>query len=436
MSFSNNQNKIPKVIRFRDNQAAPEMLDMAVPTSELNDQFRWLIAGQGVFLFQLTKAALFALKEEDALLKLSCANEDKSDGLRLELSGQGATLYRIKDGKKLASSRKCLPSTDTAFYWLSLDSHNFQVLYGIGEARLETQALCYKFDYNEEDEEAKKSIREFLEGIKTIDFAPQHFIKPLKLLRDPVVQPVALKVKGTAELTMDDIANNSYVPKSNLSPIGQKLYDNISGHKFVLNTPDFPQFTQAIEYSIATKGCWCYKKLKEKSTEFGDDNPEETYLRITLGQNSGESPGVPYVMEIWPPGHYSPVHHHAGANALIRVLHGAITVKLFPFLGRSEAFAVATFSEGDVTWISPDLNQIHQLKNLAGNVETCITIQCYMYDLEDEVHYDYFNYIDDKNEIHFFDPNSDKEFAEFKAIIKKEWDEHLKKGELAFLKES
>jgi hypothetical protein len=69
---------------------------------------------------------------------------------------------------------------------------------------------------------------------------------------------------------------------------------------FYLNSDDFPDFSDAIEYSIITEGKWCNTRLKEKSREFNKDksNILETYLRITLGQNNGESPGIPYVMEI------------------------------------------------------------------------------------------------------------------------------------------
>lgn len=44
-----------------------------------------------------------------------------------------------------------------------------------------------------------------------------------------------------------------------------------------------------------------------------------TYLRITLGQSLGNSPGQPYVVEIWPPGHYSSIHDHGDACAVIKV---------------------------------------------------------------------------------------------------------------------
>jgi len=182
-----------------------------------------------------------------------------------------------------------------------------------------------------------------------------------------------------------------------------------------------------IEYSIATPGKWCYECLKDKATEFDKDKPDakETYLRITLGENNGESPGIPYVMEIWPVGHYSPIHNHGGSSAIIRVLNGSINVSLFPFLSDVPIlpFAKADFNKGDVTWISPTLNQVHQLTNLDTNKDTCITIQCYMYEDDNTEHYDYFDYIDANSSTQQFEPDSDMDFISFKKIIRKEWND-------------
>jgi hypothetical protein len=411
MSFSNNKNKVPRVIQFE----SPDTDERGL-SSTSNEPIALPVKGQGVFLFQP--------KIND--LWLSWVNKDGDEGLRFDFDAMGRIqLWDISTGVVLMTSNEGFLPADTAFYWISLDSYHLTVRYGIGEARLETQKLEYQFMPRNEEEKA--AYRSYLEGLETITFGPNpSAITPLRLLRDPIVLPAPLKVKGTDDVTMEDIAQNTYLPKANLSPIGQKLYDNVSGKNFLLDTPDFPDFSKAIEYSIATKGCWCYEKLIEKSTEFGESNPLETYLRITLGANSGESPGVPYVMEIWPVGHYSPVHNHAGANAIIRVLYGEITVHLFPFLNHSTAFATATFSTGDITWISPVLNQIHQLKNLETNTKTCITIQCYMYDIEDKVHNGYFKYVNDHGEEHDFDPDSDMDFVAFKQTIRKEWEAHLK----------
>jgi predicted metal-dependent enzyme (double-stranded beta helix superfamily) len=146
----------------------------------------------------------------------------------------------------------------------------------------------------------------------------------------------------------------------------------------------------------------------------------ETYLRITLGNNNGESPGIPYVMEIWPKGHFSPVHSHSDAEAIIRVLEGGIHVDLFPFLSAGiKPFTSGDFVKGDVMWISPTLNQTHQLKNIGA--ATCITIQCYMYNEKDDKHYDYFDYLDDKGTVQQYEPDSDMDFIDFKNLMLEEW---------------
>jgi hypothetical protein len=201
----------------------------------------------------------------------------------------------------------------------------------------------------------------------------------------------------------------------------------VAGAKFKLDTPDFPHFSDAIEASIASPQGWCNKILKKKASElqFGGKgpNPDMTYLRITMGINQGDSPGVPFVMEIWPPGHYSPVHNHAGANAIIRVLHGEITVNLYPMLSKShlQPIGVAKFGKDNVTWISPDLNQTHQLRNTNVAGPTCITIQCYMYEEGDTEHYNYFDYLGDEGEKGHFVPDSDMDYLSFKEQMKREW---------------
>jgi len=131
-------------------------------------------------------------------------------------------------------------------------------------------------------------------------------------------------------------------------------------------------------------------------------------------------------MEIWPVGHYSPIHNHGGSNAIIRVLHGSIHVSLYPFLcdqaNTIEPFATKDFNKGDITWISPTLNQVHMLKNLDTNTDTCITIQCYLYDTADTVHYDYFDYLGNNNAKNQYEPDSDMDFLEFKKTMRQEWD--------------
>ena len=70
-------------------------------------------------------------------------------------------------------------------------------------------------------------------------------------------------------------------------------------------------------------------------------------------------------------------------------------------------------------WISPTLNQTHQLKNTTGS--TCVTIQCYMYDGTDDKHYDYFDYLDEKGAVQQYEPDSDMDFVRFKELMLDEW---------------
>lgn len=405
MTFTTLKEKAPKTLRF----------------SKYQSDIKFSVHGQGIFIFNVkpevkTKATFRLL------------NTDKTKGLIVELTKdliQGVNVEN-PDIKYIDSNCKNgLTEKAGAYYWISLDSQNRKIQAGIGEPRPETCIYSYSFE--------ESVLKKWIEELVCLELNED--ILPLRFVRDPITKSIPLRIKNTDDLTMDDIALGNVLPSASISSSAKKLYDCISGKKFLLNTPDFPEFSRAIEHSIRTPGLWCYERLKQKANEFSKDKPcpEETYLRITLGQNNGESPGIPYVMEIWPVGHYSPVHNHGAANAIIRILSGQINVSLFPYLCSDisgvNPFGSADFKEGEITWISPTLNQVHQLKNLDINKESCITIQCYMYEDTDSTHYDYFDYLDPNNEIHQYDPDSDMDFVEFKKIIKREY---LQKKEAYF----
>lgn len=358
------------------------------------------VAGQCVFVF-------------DSSSSTSCSFEFKDDS--------GATLLSVtwtKSAVEVAACDSCPDTSNTkgltdisgAYYWFSLDAQNMMLHAGIGEPRLETNIYSYKFAYS--------SYKRYLEKIRVVTYSDE--IRMRMLLKDPIPRKLPLTIKNMHELTMHHIATASYMPVANLAEVSQKMYKCIAGKQFVLDDASFPEFSRAIQKSIITPGGWCYETLLKKANEFGKPNPKETYLRITLGMNGGESPGIPYVMEIWPAGHYSPVHSHASADAVIRVLHGSIHVSLYPFLSDSvEPFGKADFAKDDITWISPLLNQTHQLKNITKDV--CVTIQCYMYEGKDKKHYDYFDYLDAEGVQQQYEPDSDMGFLEFKEKIRKEW---------------
>jgi hypothetical protein len=83
----------------------------------------------------------------------------------------------------------------------------------------------------------------------------------------------------------------------------------------------------AIRHSLTTEGCVLKKVLDAKGALGNEVN--EKYLRMTLGASSGQSPGNPYVLELWPFGNKSPIHNHGNAYAIIKVLHGGLPVKGF-----------------------------------------------------------------------------------------------------------
>jgi hypothetical protein len=387
---------------------APKVVRITIKDKSVNLP----VAGQGVILFNRTTAAN---------AKFAFFSDNKLNRLSVEFS-QGGVHVMGKEPLVDSTNSKGLVSDLSACYWFSVDSQNQILTAGVGEPRMETVVYSYKFP-----SEVHASNKTFLESLTYVTYdaesvyLPMGFT-PLRILRDPITATVPLTLKDTTGLTMDDVASGKIMPVANLPATSQKLYNCIAGPKFCLETPAFPEFYKAIEYSIATPGCWCYETLKKKATEFSKDRPNilETYLRITLGQNNGESPGIPYVMEIWPAGHYSPVHSHAGAEAVIRVLEGGIHVDLYPYLSKDVApFAGADFVKGDVMWISPTLNQTHQLKNTTST--TCITIQCYMYDGDDDKHYDYFDYLDEKGTTQQYEPDSDMDFLAFKELMLEEW---------------
>lgn len=396
-----------------------------------------IVHGQGVFIFEYNHNNVITHDTSEKHCSFCVYNKLQDDGLNVQFKHNEIIIKHIKNDVILidVSNNSGLSSKSGAYYWFSIDSQNQTLYAGVGEARLETCVYQYKYPASHDD--LRKKTKAFLESMVSIHFTLEncqdkhHHIKPIKLLRDPITQIIPLKVKNTNDLTMNDIAKGQFLPKSNLSVTSQILFDCVSGKNFVLDSPDFPDFSKAIEYSIATPGLWCNKRLVEKSTEFNKDKPNilETYLRITMGQNNGESPGIPYVMEIWPTGHFSPIHSHAGSHAIIRVLHGKIDVGLFAHLccetDGIKPFNIAEFSQDDITWISPTLNQVHQLTN-TSIVDTCITVQCYMYDDENKSHYDYFDYIDANGDKQQYEPDSDMDFVKFKQLMRDEWNERIR----------
>ncbi|MGF1749221.1 MULTISPECIES: cysteine dioxygenase [Vibrio] len=379
------------------------------------------IHGQGVVLISKQKDC------DLTYLDLCLGSEHRA--VKLSITNQSTTLYGLTgqgDWSPLVSSDDSLDQDPLCQYWLSIDSNNAVIRYGKGEIRGNTVILEYGLENHQhylKPDDVGNETQSWLKLVQSVDILASDNRLDSSVLNDPVTIDPPLFVASIDTISMDDIAFHQKTVIDNLPLACQQLYSNIAGKQFTLNTEAFPQFEQAINESILDKNGWCYKTLLNKIDEFGDDNPNETYLRITMGVNQGNSPGIPFVMEIWPSEHGSPIHNHGDANAIIRVLSGEITVNLFSMLSKfhSKPFATQTFKEGEITWISPGLNQTHQLRNIAPSGQACITIQCYQYSTANTQHYEYFDYLEPNGEIEQFTPNSDMGFLEFKSLMWQEW---------------
>ncbi|KAK5991267.1 hypothetical protein PT974_09547 [Cladobotryum mycophilum] len=206
---------------------------------------------------------------------------------------------------------------------------------------------------------------------------------------------------------------------------------------------NLPKLAQAIDQSCADvhKVCGKILKMKQEHNKTVNASEKQSYLRITIGDNLANSPGIPYVMEIWPPGHFSPIHDHGNASAVIKVLYGSIDCTWYdavhedrtpvtvasdnakPIENRYPIGHAVKLSQGDVTWLGDNQYQIHKLHNRYKTV--CITLQCYQFDDDKTAapdYREYFTYTDDAQKQHKSHPTSDMDFVDLVKVLAAEWE--------------
>tara|TARA_B100001109_G_scaffold255660_1_gene259834 strand:- start:1291 stop:2628 length:1338 start_codon:yes stop_codon:yes gene_type:complete len=417
------------------------------------------VKGQGVVIFSPESS----FTQLDILAPNRKEKKDTFQYFSLRIDANSYSFYASKkggwaaDSDQLFSCNKGYNEYPEGLFWLSIDFENRLLKGGYGEPRAELVLFSYQF---EKEELSEKNIGPNLHPTKYNDpnDSPYQWLKDLRnvylsesanliaVFKDPIVEAAAMKVKSMDDISMGEVAKQVATVPANLPTVCQKLYQNVGGSNFNLANVnkdfDLPadfDLAKAIQYSIDTEGKICNEIIKKKADEFGD-HPDMVYLRITMGGNQGESPGIPYVMEIWPSGKRSPIHNHGGSEAIIKVLHGEIQVKLFATLSKAipnssndllaiesayepHLFKTASFGLNDVTYITPWLNQIHQLEN-THKTDACITIQCYGYPEDSDIHYEYFDWLNqDDDEIDHFFPDSDFNFSEFVLKMYQEYSE-------------
>ena len=380
------------------------------------------ILGQG------TLSGIMNTDKEFDILFLSEPDLEANYQFRLTIGVQKTGFYKYENGTNslLKALDKSQTSNIDAFidknrdqtYWFSIDRENQRLRFGKGY--MLKKLVVFEYEFTE-----KTDIFNHIKymGFNKIDKKPDSFV----YWRYAVVQDIAPIIISRQQITLDTLDKNDATIVDDLSNECRYLYSNIVGPNVRLNTDDFPDFASAINYSIVTPGKLCFKKLQEKVGEFGPPaKPLETYLRVTVGVNRVNSPGIPFVLEIWPGGHYSPIHNHSNANAIIKVLHGSLTCQWFRSLSQFEnkPYDTLVLGAGQVTWLNDRQFQTHRLynHNISGNM--CATIQCYMYNSTDNLHYEYFDYLSHNGQKNQYTPQSDWDYLSFKQLIREEWESY------------
>ena len=257
--------------------------------------------------------------------------------------------------------------------------------------------------------------------------------KKVSFEKNPLVTNRPYLILDSSEITLFRLDMGGFTFSESLSACSRELYQNVKHIEldYAADTSKY-RLSDAMRHSIETPGCILYEKLKEKKDEFGDDQAQETYLRVTLGASYGDSPGIPYVLEIWPAKHCSPVHNHGDAEAVIKVLFGTINIEIYnkfsPGMdGHEKPKELLDFNAkaGDYTWIDRNWYQTHKLQNISDDF--CATIQCYKYPSTNNVHWPYFDYISEESKIEEFTPSSDFTFIEMYKKVMAEIEEAGKK---------
>ena len=249
------------------------------------------------------------------------------------------------------------------------------------------------------------------------------------LYKNPLISNRSPVILDSTKCTLFELDSNKYMLSASLPPACQELYKNIFQECVDLGWPHGVgkyKLSDAIRHSLETKGGILWRAVEKKAHEFGK---ESTYLRVTLGESRGESPGIPYVLELWPKGHGSPIHNHGNAYAVIKVIHGGLTIHIYnkskvtDDSGEEKELMQFDVKQGDGTWISPNWYQTHRLWNTTSDY--CATIQCYKYGDSDHLHWPYFDYTKSDGKVGEFVPDTDFTFCEMREKVVKEYEKFM-----------
>ena len=325
-------------------------------------------------------------------------------------------------------------------YWLSYDRDSMVIKYGKGYAMNETTLMTFSFsqetlkDQFEElrsemnilfaiDDEKTcedgcillyKNLKDEIRGVCAAGYISKEPL--IKVSKEPLTINPSHIILDVDKATFSHLESKDHILSSQLPPICLKIFSTI--RTFELE----PLLIDQIRHSILTEGCCLNKILARK-----------VYLRITIGEEMGVSPGCPFVLEIWPKGASSPIHNHGACCAIVKVLHGEINCRIFnkvtspPLPEQPQPLMEFKARQGEFTWMNEQWYQSHQLTN--SSADFCATLQCYEYNTKDNIHWNKFDYIKE-DELLGFQPGSDLTFHKMEKLVREEWD--IRKDSEAF----
>ena len=234
---------------------APAHLTLA-PPADGDDrdmpEFKLIVNGQGTIGFAIAEQAPFTFD-----IALDAA---KGPAFKWEIGADGVRLLERSYGDWEEVLRKPGVGVDpepNCPYWFSIDTLNRVLRYGKGETRL----ACVQAEHwlSDKPKAPEKDYYGWLGTVAAVQVSAATK-GTVDIWRDPVTVDPPLIVVPHDAITMDQMAFNHCTVPANLSPTGQQLYDNVAGKGFVLNTLEFPDFTEAIKRSILSERGWCYKR--------------------------------------------------------------------------------------------------------------------------------------------------------------------------------
>lgn len=261
---------------------------------------------------------------------------------------------------------------------------------------------------------------ELMRTIKNIDMDSRVHVRKMICSTDVVVKdryPLIFEHPDWKHLSL-----NVMTP-SDLPAEGRRLYQIARSQNLKLTDEE----ANAINYSIESEGCSLNVTLKAKAKKsFGASDSRTAYVRVTFDYIDGGAPGQPYVFEIWPKGHFSPIHNHGDTVAVIKMLHGSLKSEWYNPLSDEvneelKPAMVGNIVKGDITWMTPCYYQTHKLIN-ENSTTAAMSIQSYAHVETVSNHSESFNYIlPNEGKLKRFYPNSDYTFDELIEIVLREY---------------